>query len=1058
VARPADANGQDGEVVDRPTDDAPARLAAVRVLGPLEIEATHGPVELRHGRPRALFLALLSRAGEAVSAELLIDQLWPADRPVSAANSLQVQVSYLRGRLRGLDGVRVEREGAGYRLVLDLDRVDARRFERTVEEVARALPRPGSAGRAVALLTSLDDALADWRGEPFTDADQLPLVEADVARLVELRLIAHEQRAELLARLGRHAENVAFLQPLVQEHPLRERLWALLVTALYRSGRQAEALRAYGAARDLLVDELGIDPGPELRSLERAVLDQDDDVLGWTPLAGVDAVDTGPTGADAAPPAPPAARRRRIPASISPLIGRRWEVDEVRSLVHRHRLVTLIGPGGVGKTRLAYEAAGGIPVPVAVAELASVDDPEALPSLVAASVPVTTVAGGDPLDAVADRIGEDEWILVLDNCEHLVDAAASVASTLLRQCPGLRVLATSRQLLGVAGELIWLVPFLEVPDEGSARPTDVAAATAVRLFVDRAQATNPHFEIDDHNAAAVAAICRSLDGLPLAIELAAARAGLLSPEAILERLHDRFALLSRGGGDASARQRSLQATVDWSFELLAGDERRFFAALGVFAGTFDLPAAQFVAGTGTDAEALDLLAGLVDRSLVVSCGGDRYRLLDTLRAYALGRLSDGPEPALESVRRRHAEWFLALAVSADPHAHGPLPDGWPRLRAEAANLRAALTWAFGPTGDPAIGARMVGAVAGSLVLEGATAELDTWLARADAAGGDHVTRATVLRGIAVVALYQARFDAALVAAEAGVASAEATGDDVLVASCLLAMGSAQWGTGDLDRSVALLRRAAGLFDRAGDVRGRGFALARLARSLTDLNDPAAVETATAAVDDLEASREDWMGVVALDHLAYALLADGDLEAADARAEQAVALADRIGSSSGRLAALGLLGRIRLAGGHLPAAAAAHVEAVSLAVRIRNPGSVVDNLRSLAEVRRRDGAPGDAALLLGCADAVGQRSAPPGTGRRAAAATHGDRVRDRDRDELGDGEPINGADLDEAVAAGRRLAPLDAIAAVGPTTGTGPEHTAPAEPTSVATEVTGTVPG
>jgi predicted ATPase/DNA-binding SARP family transcriptional activator len=989
--------------VDR-TGGPSGRPLDVRVLGPVEVVGPDGPIELRPGLSRVLLLALVVRAGRAVPADVLVEQLWGDHPPENPANSLQVNVSYLRRQLRPVtDRIAIERQGNGYRVAVDLDAIDAHRFERAIEGAAAAAGEVRSAAGVERLLAAVDEALAAWRDTPFADAAGLPFTEADAARLEELRLVALEQRAELLGLLGRHAEAVAWLQPLVAEHPLRERLWALLVTALYRDGRQADALRAYGAARRHLVDELGIEPGPALRDVERAVLAQDP-ALAWSPLPDGDdhtapVVDRVPpeaaerdaaereqerAGGDGSAGTP--RRRAAIPASISPLIGRLWEVGAVGELIDQHRLVTLVGPGGVGKTRLAYEAARTRTAATAAIELGAVDDPARLPSVVAAAVPVPTTPGRDPLEVVADRIGDDDWLLVLDTCEHLLDAVAAAAAGLLHACPNLRILATSRQALGVAGELAWPVPVLDLPEEGGARATDVAAAASVRLFVERARAANPRFELTDDNAAAVAAICRALDGLPLALELAAGRAGVLSPAAIRDRLDDRFALLSRGSRDAARRQRSLRATVEWSHELLSDEERRCFAALGVFSGGFDLPAAEAVTDFGGDV--LDVVAGLVDRSLVVAGGHDRYHLLDTLQAFADERLRAETDPrwSAGAVRRRHAEWFAALAIECDPHAHGPLPKGWPRLRADAANLRAALRWAFGPDGDPALGARMVGALAGSMCLDGAFAEADEWLERARPAAADDVTAAALDRGTAVVALYQGRYDECVAASRRSVTHAEATGDPVLIASCALPLGSALWGAGALDESIAVLRAAAERFDAAGDVRGRGFALARLARSLADAGDPTAVETAIAAVDDLESSSDDWMTVGALDHLAYALLLAGDVDAARDRAEAAGELAERIGSYSGHLSALTLIGRAHLASGDTTGATAAHVQAVERAGRVGNAGMVIENLDALADVAAASDEPALAASLAAAAQAGRDRSGTPGRAAGVAART------------------------------------------------------------------------
>lgn len=1000
----------------------------MRVLGPLEVAGPHGPIDIRLGLPRALLSVLVVRLGEAVPADVLVDQLWFDRTPSNPANALQVQVSYVRRQLRPAgDTVRVDRHGAGYRLTAPADAVDANRFERVVQEVSSALAGPLTTGGATAALSTLDRALASWRGSAYTDAPHQSLVEPERHRLDLLRHVALERRGVLLDRLGRHGEAAAALESLAAADPLREGVWVALIGALYRDGRQADALRTFAVARAHLVEELGVEPGPELRAVERAVLDHDPALVapGTTPdaahpsgtvgsavgaaVGAARAPDPGPPPRPARAAAGPSPRAGRLPSSITPLIGRGWECDEVRQLLAAHRLLTLVGPGGVGKTRLAFEAARELTTPVTVVELGGVDDAAAVAPLIATNLPVPTGPGSDPVDVVADRIEHDEWLVLLDTCEHLVDVIADVVARLLAACPRLRVLATSRQPLGVDGEVAWPVPMLELPDRHDLVATEAGAAPAVRLFVERARATNPRFELDDTNAGAIADICRALDGLPLAIELAAARTGVLSPASIRDRLTDRFGLLTGGRRDAAARQRSLQATVEWSYDQLGAPERSFFAALGTFAAAFDLTAAAAVAGVD-DATALDVMSSLVDRSLVVSDGRDRYWLLDTLRAYARARLAEADDLDPGEALRRLALWMRDAVVSVDPS-----------LQIEAPNIRAALEWAFGPSGDPRIGARIIGGMAGSLALTGDFAEADRWLAMALDSDCDDETMARVLRGVAVIALYQGRYDESHAAARAAFERAEVSGNDRLVAVCGITFGSAAWGIGDLDGSAALLRSAADYFDADGDTRGCGLALARLGRTLADLGDPSSVEVATAAVDDLETAHDDWIRVVALDHLAYALLATGDHRAAAARAEQAVELAERIGSFSGRLAALTLLGRISLAEGALDDARSAHHRVVTAALRVSNLGAVVDGLEGLADVLVAAGRHSQAACVVGAADAVGHdgslRPSPDRAARRAARTRELHRVLGPDRAE-------------HEQSSGRSAGPLDVLARFG----------------------------
>jgi predicted ATPase/DNA-binding SARP family transcriptional activator len=643
------------------------------ILGPVRaVRADGSPAPLGGPKSRALLTLLLADAGRIVPTERLIDGVYGAEPPDGVGNALQSQVSRLRQQLGGGSEL-VEFHPAGYRLAVDPAGVDAHRFERLAAEGRKAL----AAGEPRAAAKLLGEALALWRGDPLADA---PLAEHQATRLAELRLSATEDDLQARLELGEHAELVPRLRELVAAHPLREGLRGQLMRALHGSGRHAEALAAFEDARRTLAEELGADPSAELAAVHLALLRDE--------------------------PAP-AAGLSPLPAQLTSFVGRTEDLVRLSEILDTQRLVTLIGPGGAGKTRLAVEAAGRVPGSVGFAELASLTDGAELPGALLAALGLreAPLAGGTPtppIDRLVTALTERPMLLVLDNCEHLVEPAARLAARLLGACPGLRVLATSREPLGITGETLYPVPALDLPPPG-ADPATALGFPAVRLFADRAAAGRAGFTVDETTVADVLRVCRALDGLPLAIELAAARVRTLPVAEVAARLGDRFALLSRGSRTAEARHRTLRAVVAWSWDLLDTGERELARRLTVFAGGATLDAAGEVCGT---ADTVDVLTGLADKSLV-EVTGDRYRMLDTVRAFCTGQLGEAGEE--DAVRQAHAEYFLAFAETADPHLRAAEQLEWmTRLDAEYDNLHAALRWAIGA--DVRIALRLVSAL------------------------------------------------------------------------------------------------------------------------------------------------------------------------------------------------------------------------------------------------------------------------------------------------------------------------------------------------------------
>ena len=694
-----------------------------RLLGPLEVWRGGRQLAIGGPKPRALLAMLLLHAGEAVSTDRLIDALWGECPPPTAANALQAHVAALRRALepdranRGADGVLVTR-APGYLLRVVGGELDVERFERLLAEGRDALPSDPAAAAGL-----LREALGLWRGPALADFVFESFAQADAARLEEARLAALEDRLEADLALGRHVEVVPELEGLVAEHPFRERLAGQLMLALYRCGRQADASRVFHATRSHLVKELAMEPEPSLRRLLQRVLEQDP-TLDWSAPNGATV-----HGANAEGPV------HNLPAELTSFVGRERELEELRSLLREGRLLTLTGAGGSGKTRLALRVARqevvNYPDGVWLVELAPLADPALVETSLAAALGVRQQSG-PMIDALKRRLDSSQLLVVLDNCEHLVEACAELAHDLLSSCDHLRILATSREPLKVAGEITWLVPGLELPDATSLPSPELTRFAAIRLFAERAAASRPGFALESEGAEAVALLCRRLDGIPLAIELAAARTRALSPEEILRRLDDRFRLLTGGARGALERQQTLRATVDWSHDLLDGSELVLFRRLSIFAGGWTLIDAEKVcADEQLPIDAIcDVLCELVAKSLVVSdssiAGATRYRMLETLRDYAAERMPAGAER--QAVGRRHFNRFLQLAEQAyEQQQTRGSGAGLETLVAQQDNIRAALAFVQGD--DPA-GFLRLAAAAEQLWLAGKITEGRRWLEQA----------------------------------------------------------------------------------------------------------------------------------------------------------------------------------------------------------------------------------------------------------------------------------------------------------------------------------------
>jgi len=748
-----------------------------RILGPVEVELEGGPpLSVKGKKPRALLALLILRRNEPVPTELLIEDLWGDKAPATAANTLQVYVS----QLRKIVSDRLTREGSAYRLRIDPDELDAERFQQLAEDGDAALRRR-SFREAAELLA---EALALWRGPALADLRYESFAQGETVRLEELRLVANENRIEADLGLGRHDQVIGELEALIAQQPLRERLRSLHMLALYRAGRQADALEAYQAARQTLLDELGLEPGPELRDLEQAILRQEE-TLSRRPLP-----------------------QSNVPVPASTLVGRRRELEEVTNALRGPtRVLTLTGPGGSGKTRLAIEAARALAEELAdgafFVALDAIRDPALLLPTIAEAVAVRESGDKSLAESLAERLSGRQTLLVMDNFEQLAEAAPALSET-LEAAPGLSFLVTSRSALRISGEQEYPLDPLDLQD-------------AVALFVERAQGADPRFSLTDENTAAVEEICGRLDGLPLAVELAAARTKLLPPDAMLALLDERLDLLSRGARNLPERHRALRETVAWSYDLLGPDEKTLFVQLSVFGGGFTLESAVAVCDAS-----LDGVATLLDDSLLER-DGPRFKMLETIREYALERLA--AEQEADHVRRRHAEHFLKLAES------DPVPEqaAWlARMDAERDNFREALAWSL-DTREASLGLRLAAALWEFWWVRGHLAEGRGWLHEALTRGrsAPPELRARALHAAGSLATRQGDYEAAAALFEESLAIWEELDDAAGTARSLLSIGTVAAEQGDQERAIDLSERAAELYDESGDQRGHALAISNL---------------------------------------------------------------------------------------------------------------------------------------------------------------------------------------------------------------------------------------
>ncbi|MEN8238137.1 MAG: BTAD domain-containing putative transcriptional regulator [Actinomycetota bacterium] len=884
----------------------------IRILGSLEVATGTRVLALGGLKQRTVLAVLALHHGEVVSPDVLIEATWGEQLPANPANTLQYQIAQLR-RILEIDPsspAHLLTRSDGYVLSADTTTLDATGFARDVLKARSAFSSGDLDGAAAAV----DTALAFWRGPALGEFSYDEFAQGDATRLEGERLAAEELRIDIALADGRHAEVVPALSQLTVEHPTREGLWARRMTALYRNESQADALRVYQQAREALAD-IGIEPSADLRALEQRILDQDPDLA---PRLG---------------DIPTRSTPGNLPTPPNRLIGRDAEREAITEELASHRLVTLIGTGGAGKTRLALEVARSTEPTYSdgawIVRLDQLDNPELLVSFVGQAIGLRENPEADIFDSLVDHMDEREALIVFDNCEHLVDAVAAFVPEFLERCGTVRILATSQVTLDVQSEAVFEVRPLTLPGESGSIYDRLGDVAAVALFLDRATpAGGTGSTWSDDELVAVSNIVTALDGVPLAVELAAARTRSMSLNEIAQGLANPTSFLSKGSRTAPVRQQSLAGVVEWSLQLLEPAQRAKLIELSVFVGGFDAESAASVVGS-SEIDTRELLATFIDRSLLLRLddveGAARYRMLETLRQYCIGKLDQRALAATRSAHLARFDRFVDIA-SLGIFGHDQLI--WlARLDAEYENIRAALAWSL-DGGSVEAGMRIGAKLGRWWDWRGLLKEASEWLSRlSDAATGAHP-------GLSAVLAWHAYLF---------------------------------WEFGDVERSTALINRSSDAADAIGDPEERLVMLsvrALVSRSNGDLE--SARQDCNELADSGDALPEKWAAAWAHSALATIELAAGNLEAATSQSQLAVDLFQDLGDVRGIGWGLVSMAQAASGNGNIEIAREYALEALAASNKVMDHRNTSWILELLAEVAIEQGKTERAAVLWGAA--------------------------------------------------------------------------------------------